>query len=203
MAEHFDTFLLNESPRFGELRASNASQLRSGRTQQIGRKADSYVRTRTPPKPHASLLAFEMLPLRRSSTAVVLRGCQLARGHVPRTPRQVVPPTSIITRRHYASPIDSSLSTRSTVIQLLSSIGSKREAQQWLSIFSSVSSTRFAVSHSSVHLARSMALTQDTGHQGRRSYHNGSSQCFGIGVVVPVSDWSDSGCGPWCWSSIE
>src|SRR5579862_5977255 len=37
------------------------------------------------------------------------------------------------------------LSTRSTVIQLLSNIGSKREVQQYLSHFASVSSQQFAV----------------------------------------------------------
>ncbi|KAI4157703.1 MAG: hypothetical protein LQ342_008089 [Letrouitia transgressa] len=47
-------------------------------------------------------------------------------------------------RRHYSSP-DSRLSTRSTVVQLLSNIGSKREVQQYLSHFSSVSSQQFAV----------------------------------------------------------
>lgn len=40
---------------------------------------------------------------------------------------------------------DSYLSTRSTVIQLLSNIGSKREVQQYLSHFTSVSSQQFAV----------------------------------------------------------
>lgn len=48
-------------------------------------------------------------------------------------------------RRHYASAADSSLSTRLTVVQLLSNIGSKREVQQYLSHFSSVSSQQFAV----------------------------------------------------------
>ncbi|KAI9750956.1 MAG: Protein arg-6, mitochondrial [Chaenotheca gracillima] len=43
------------------------------------------------------------------------------------------------------SPEAAHLSTRSTVIQLLSNIGSKREVQQYLSHFSSVSSQQFAV----------------------------------------------------------
>src|SRR5271154_5339931 len=47
--------------------------------------------------------------------------------------------------RSYSSPSDPQLSTRSTVIQLLSNIGSKREVQQYLSHFSSVSSQQFAV----------------------------------------------------------
>lgn len=48
-------------------------------------------------------------------------------------------------RRQFSSPADSQFSTRSTVIQLLSNIGSKREVQQYLSHFSSVSSQQFAV----------------------------------------------------------
>src|SRR5450432_877549 len=48
-------------------------------------------------------------------------------------------------RRHYSSPPAVNLSTRSTVIKLLSNIGSKREVQQYLSHFSSVSSQQFAV----------------------------------------------------------
>jgi N-acetyl-gamma-glutamyl-phosphate reductase/acetylglutamate kinase len=50
-------------------------------------------------------------------------------------------------RRRYSSSADahSQFSTRSTVVQLLSNIGSKREVQQYLSHFSSVSSQQFAV----------------------------------------------------------
>ena len=48
-------------------------------------------------------------------------------------------------QRQYSTPADSQFSTRSTVVQLLSNIGSKREVQQYLSHFSSVSSQRFAV----------------------------------------------------------
>src|SRR5271163_2932816 len=47
--------------------------------------------------------------------------------------------------RHYSSPTDPQSSTRSTVVQLLSNIGSKREVQQYLSHFTSVSSQQFAV----------------------------------------------------------
>jgi len=47
--------------------------------------------------------------------------------------------------RDYSSPSEPHLSTRSTVVQLLSNIGSKREVQQYLSHFSSVSSQQFAV----------------------------------------------------------
>ncbi|KAJ9652306.1 Protein arg-6, mitochondrial [Neophaeococcomyces mojaviensis] len=49
------------------------------------------------------------------------------------------------TRRNYATSSDIRSSTRSTVVQLLSNIGSKREVQQYLSHFSSVSSQQFAV----------------------------------------------------------
>ncbi|KAI9674602.1 MAG: Protein arg-6, mitochondrial [Trizodia sp. TS-e1964] len=48
-------------------------------------------------------------------------------------------------QRNYSSDQSSAISTRSTVIQLLSNIGSKREVQQYLSHFSSVSSQQFAV----------------------------------------------------------
>ncbi|KAL9584299.1 MAG: hypothetical protein Q9212_002208 [Teloschistes hypoglaucus] len=47
-------------------------------------------------------------------------------------------------RRSYSSS-QSHISTRSTVVQLLSNIGSKREVQQYLSHFTSVSSQQFAV----------------------------------------------------------
>ncbi|KAL8638364.1 MAG: hypothetical protein Q9228_004477 [Teloschistes exilis] len=47
-------------------------------------------------------------------------------------------------RRSYSSS-NSHISTRSTVVQLLSNIGSKREVQQYLSHFTSVSSQQFAV----------------------------------------------------------
>ncbi|OJJ43031.1 hypothetical protein ASPZODRAFT_169624 [Penicilliopsis zonata CBS 506.65] len=49
-------------------------------------------------------------------------------------------------RRLYSRSADSQLTaTRSTVVQLLSNIGSKREVQQYLSHFTSVSSQQFAV----------------------------------------------------------
>lgn len=50
----------------------------------------------------------------------------------------------LTSRRAYSSPSEQP-STRSTVVQLLSNIGSKREVQQYLSHFSSVSSQQFAV----------------------------------------------------------
>ncbi|KAL6722077.1 Protein arg-6, mitochondrial [Lecanora helva] len=82
--------------------------------------------------------------LLRSSVASAIRGCRLGRGRIYYPSRTVLPalPTS---QRQYASFVDSSLSTRSTVVQLLSNIGSKREVQQYLSHFSSVSSNQFAV----------------------------------------------------------
>ncbi|RMZ86098.1 hypothetical protein DV737_g77, partial [Chaetothyriales sp. CBS 132003] len=56
------------------------------------------------------------------------------------------PYTSCLPRRPYSTaPADPQLSTRSTVVQLLSNIGSKREVQQYLSHFTSVSSQQFAV----------------------------------------------------------
>ena len=48
-------------------------------------------------------------------------------------------------RQPYSSASESSRSTRSTVIQLLSSIGSKKEISQYLNYFTSVSRQQFAV----------------------------------------------------------
>ena len=65
-----------------------------------------------------------------------------------RTSRLLLPTLSlplISAKRSYSSSADSQFSTRSTVVQLLSNIGSKREVQQYLSHFSSVSSQQFAV----------------------------------------------------------
>lgn len=59
--------------------------------------------------------------------------------------RYPLPASTTSSRRHFSSPTDSQFSTRSTVVQLLSNIGSKREVQQYLSHFSSVSSQQFAV----------------------------------------------------------
>ena len=64
--------------------------------------------------------------------------------HLPRAAVAATTLRNRPARRHYSSP-DSHLSTRSTVVQLLSNIGSKREVQQYLSHFSSVSSQQFAV----------------------------------------------------------
>lgn len=93
-----------------------------------------------------------MLSLRSSTAQVAARGFRLAKcppRSSLRLPRAVLPAAATQSsepwRRHFASPADSSLTTRSTVIQLLSNIGSKREVQQYLSHFSSVSSQQFAV----------------------------------------------------------
>ena len=89
----------------------------------------------------------------RSSTALVARVCKSTRNHIPlrrglclrdqnRLP--AIPLLTIDSRRHLSS-LETQFSTRSTVVQLLSNIGSKREVQQYLSRFSSVSSQKFAV----------------------------------------------------------
>lgn len=54
--------------------------------------------------------------------------------------------SSILSRRQYSTAADEqSQATRSAVVQILSNIGSKREVQQYLAQFSSVSSQQFAV----------------------------------------------------------
>ncbi|CAG8950084.1 hypothetical protein HYFRA_00008318 [Hymenoscyphus fraxineus] len=62
-----------------------------------------------------------------------------------RTLPKVAASTALSQRRAYSAPSTDNLSTRSTVVQLLSNIGSKREVQQYLSHFTSVSSQQFAV----------------------------------------------------------
>ncbi|KAL8790411.1 MAG: hypothetical protein Q9195_006367 [Heterodermia aff. obscurata] len=96
-----------------------------------------------------------MLSFRSSKAATAaLRSSRLARGRTGYEtrsscqPRLLIPAAqvpSLHTRRHYTSPADTQFSTRATVIQLLSNIGSKREVQQYLSHFTSVSSQQFAV----------------------------------------------------------
>lgn len=89
-----------------------------------------------------------MLALRSTAAAVARR----ARGPIiqlhattGRTIPRTVASVAVTSRREYGSPSSDSVSTRSTVVQLLSNIGSKREVQQYLSHFSSVSSQQFAV----------------------------------------------------------
>ncbi|KAI9763406.1 MAG: Protein arg-6, mitochondrial [Geoglossum simile] len=66
----------------------------------------------------------------------------LAVRHLPRAVAATLTNLRDFSRSHEPQP---HLSTRSTVIQLLSNIGSKREVQQYLSHFASVSSQQFAV----------------------------------------------------------
>ncbi|ESZ92938.1 putative acetylglutamate kinase [Sclerotinia borealis F-4128] len=86
----------------------------------------------------------------RSRVAVVARRAHSATSRFPssstaRTLPQAVTAVALSSRRQYSAPATDSFSTRSTVVQLLSNIGSKREVQQYLSHFSSVSSQQFAV----------------------------------------------------------
>ncbi|KAJ9295115.1 hypothetical protein DTO271G3_6285 [Paecilomyces variotii] len=93
------------------------------------------VRRAATTKPLRALSAPHVL----SSTARLYTTEALrSRGVAVSTPRA-------LQRRCYSRPVDNQLSTRSTVVQLLSNIGSKREVQQYLSHFTSVSSQQFAV----------------------------------------------------------
>ena len=88
-----------------------------------------------------------MLAIRSSAGAVARRAASSAArvsASSARTVPKAVTAVTLNSRRQYAAPSDS-FSTRSTVVQLLSNIGSKREVQQYLSHFSSVSSQQFAV----------------------------------------------------------
>lgn len=89
-----------------------------------------------------------MLALRSTARVAARRAPIAARLATPsaRSIPQAVVATSLTSNtRHYSAPPSDNFSTRSTVIQLLSNIGSKREVQQYLSHFSSVSSQQFAV----------------------------------------------------------
>ncbi|TGO48877.1 hypothetical protein BOTNAR_0455g00040 [Botryotinia narcissicola] len=86
----------------------------------------------------------------RSRAAVVARRARTATSKFPssstvRSLPQATTAVALSSRRQYSAPAADSFSTRSTVVQLLSNIGSKREVQQYLSHFSSVSSQQFAV----------------------------------------------------------
>jgi N-acetyl-gamma-glutamyl-phosphate reductase/acetylglutamate kinase len=85
----------------------------------------------------------------RSTAGIVARRARTAASRVPSTFARTLPKAAtavaLSTRREYAASASDSFSTRSTVVQLLSNIGSKREVQQYLSHFSSVSSQQFAV----------------------------------------------------------
>ncbi|KAJ5825348.1 hypothetical protein N7474_002486 [Penicillium riverlandense] len=97
------------------------------------------------------LAAATMLSLRtavRRASSKPLRS--LSAPHTVRLPaRHALKTTAAVSpqqRRGYSRATDPHLtSTRSTVVQLLSNIGSKREVQQYLSHFTSVSSQQFAV----------------------------------------------------------
>ena len=84
----------------------------------------------------------------RSTAGAVARKARTATSRLPSTFTRPLPKAgtavALKSRREYATSLDS-FSTRSTVVQLLSNIGSKREVQQYLSHFSSVSSQQFAV----------------------------------------------------------
>lgn len=91
---------------------------------------------------HFSCVTMMSLRPAAAQAARRLRPVQLARITAPAASIAVTKQTS----RSYATTHEQKpLSTRSTVIQLLSNIGSKREVQQYLSHFSSVSSQQFAV----------------------------------------------------------
>jgi len=86
-----------------------------------------------------------MFALRSSARGIAHRGLKLSATTVPRAAAGISLAKTV--RRSYVAGGSStdSFSTRSTVVQLLSNIGSKREVQQYLSHFSSVSSQQFAV----------------------------------------------------------
>jgi N-acetyl-gamma-glutamyl-phosphate reductase/acetylglutamate kinase len=85
----------------------------------------------------------------RSAAGTVVRRARTAASRLPsssaRNLTKSATAVALTSRREYASPASDNFSTRSTVVQLLSNIGSKREVQQYLSHFSSVSSQQFAV----------------------------------------------------------
>lgn len=85
----------------------------------------------------------------RSTAGAVARKARTAVTRIPTSCARTLPRAAtalaVSQRRGYASPSSDNFSTRSTVVQLLSNIGSKREVQQYLSHFTSVSSQQFAV----------------------------------------------------------
>ena len=85
----------------------------------------------------------------RSTAGAVARRARIVTNRLPSTAAHTLPKLAasavLIHSRVYSAPSSDSFSTRSTVVQLLSNIGSKREVQQYLSHFSSVSSQQFAV----------------------------------------------------------
>jgi len=85
----------------------------------------------------------------RSSARVAARRAQSTATRIPAFCVRSIPKATVATgltsNRQYSAPTAHNFITRSTVVQLLSNIGSKREVQQYLSHFSSVSSQQFAV----------------------------------------------------------
>jgi len=79
----------------------------------------------------------------RSTACLVARKAQAATRQLPILRAAAAVAGS--SKRKYSAPSSNNLSIRATVVQLLSNIGSKREVQQYLSHFSSVSSQKFAV----------------------------------------------------------
>ncbi|KFY91549.1 hypothetical protein V500_04617 [Pseudogymnoascus sp. VKM F-4518 (FW-2643)] len=80
----------------------------------------------------------------RASARVAGRRIAIAGRRLPSSLPRAAVSSGLVAKREYTAP-GSDTTTRSTVIQLLSNIGSKREVQQYLSHFSSVSSQQFAV----------------------------------------------------------
>ena len=80
--------------------------------------------------------------VRAASRAATSLSRRTVRQANPRAILPVITTATTLSHRPYTTPADS---TRSTVVQLLSNIGSKREVQQYLSHFTSVSSQQFAV----------------------------------------------------------
>lgn len=89
----------------------------------------------------ATLGAAAVRTASRAAASGCSRSLRVSRSFRP----SYAPIGAVAARRSYSSPADSYASTRSTVVQLLSNIGSKREVQQYLSHFTSVSSQQFAV----------------------------------------------------------
>lgn len=167
-----------------------------------------------------------MLSLRSSAAQTAARSCRLVKAPLRptlRLPRALLPAASTQVpeswRRHFASPTGSSLTTRSTVIQLLSNIGSKREVQQYLSHFSSVSSQQFAgtwfgspvcslhpvwgleIYLRSVYLRKlfqgakepfKSVLTARFSHKSRGGYHYRTSRGSGLCAGIFGTDWAIS-----------
>jgi N-acetyl-gamma-glutamyl-phosphate reductase/acetylglutamate kinase len=88
---------------------------------------------------------MSLRPAARGVASRVLRSTTTRSSRFSRPLTYSYTSNSVSSRRQYSQPAEPHFSTRSTVIQLLSNIGSKREVQQYLSHFTSVSSQQFAV----------------------------------------------------------